>query len=381
MIKAVALAEGLHNLGNSVEVVTSSVIERNGSPSWQTYTDSVNGIQVTYLGTWFEVGMVSLNPAVLPFALSEVNRFDAVHIIGLYDALGLPVAFAARRAGVPYSVEPSGMLIPIVRSLRLKSAYHSVFGRSMLDGSRNVVVTSRVEWHDAEQFGVPSEKLICRRNGIDLGAYNSLPERGIFRRRFGIPEETPLILWLGRIEQKKNLEQLLEALSLLTRRPWNLAVVGPSESAGYLNSLRQFANRFNIEKRVHFIAGLYDQDKLAAFSDSDMFVLVSVHENWGNSVLEAIAAGVPVLVTRTCGVSEIVEGRAGLVVEQNVDAIREGLGNLLSDCGLYRKFKAQLPGLASEISWDKPTRQMAELFESWQVEIVKTDRLRVRSDR
>lgn len=366
MIKAVALAEGLHKLGHDIMVVTSSVIGRDSRPDWRTSSVRVNGIQVAYLGTWLKVGHVSLNPAVLHFSFSEVGRFDAVHIIGLYDALGPVVALAARRNGVPYSVEPIGMLIPIVRSLRVKRAYHAVFGGSMLKDARVIVVNSQVEWRDAEQFGIPSEKLFLRHNGVDMKAFQSPPDRGTFRRRFGIPEEIPLILWLGRIDSKKNLEQLIEALAGLKHYLWSLAIVGPSESQSYLNYLRQLSRQLGIEKQIYFITALYNGDKIAAFADSDLFVLVSINENWGNTVMEAVAAGVPVLVTRTCGVAEIIEGRAGLVVERNAGAIRTGLEHLLNDTNLYRQFKARLPALASELSWDKPVSQMADLFQSWQ---------------
>ncbi|MER3446544.1 MAG: hypothetical protein C4291_06715 [Candidatus Dadabacteria bacterium] len=365
VMEAVALAEGLHRLGHDVEVVTSSVIKRDGYPALHTYSDCINGVRVTYLGTWLNLRHVSLNPSVLPFAFSKVSQFDAVHIIGLYDVLGPAVAFAARRAGVPYAVEPSGMLIPIVRSLRLKRLYHGILGRPMLNGAHAVVVTSRVEWDDALRFGIPREKLFLSRNGINLEEYKSLPQRGTFRMRFGIPDEIPLILWLGRIEAKKNLEQLIEALAGLKHYLWALAVAGPSESPSYLNSLRRLAQKFGIEKRLHFVPGLYDWDKVSAYRDADIFVLVSVNENWGNTVMEAIACGVPVLVTRTCGVAEVVEGRAGLVVERNVSSIQNGLERLMNDADLYRWFKTQLSDLASELSRDKKACQIADLFRSW----------------
>jgi glycosyltransferase involved in cell wall biosynthesis len=365
VVKAVALAEGLNRLRHDIMVVTSSVIKRDSRPAWRTRSDCINGVRVMYLGTWFKVGQISLNPSVLPFAFSQVSRFDAVHIIGLYDALGAAVALAARRAGVPYSIEPSGMLIPIVRSLRLKRAYHSVFGYPMLKGARAVVVTSQVEWRDALKFGIPSEKLVLCRNGINPQSYQSLPHRGSFRQRFGIAEGTPLILWLGRVEAKKNLEQLIEALAGLKHYPWALAIVGPSESSAYLSSLHQLAYQFGIEKRLHFVSALYNGDKLSAYTDADLFALVSINENWGNTVMEAIASGVPVLVTRTCGVSEVVEGRAGLVVERSVSAIRNGLEHLLNDADLYKQLKAGLPALASELSWDKRVCQIADLFQSW----------------
>jgi glycosyltransferase involved in cell wall biosynthesis len=367
---AVALAEGLQALGHEVSVVTSSVVHRDNSSSWKTITASVNGVQVTYLGTWSEIGRSSLNPGVLQFAFSEVSRFEAIHIIGLYDALGPAIASAARRAKVPYSVEPSGMLIPIVRSLRIKRLYHTLFGDRMLKGARAIVATSKAEWREVLEFGISAEKVVIRRNGVNLHEYKALPDRGSFRRRFGIADEGPLILWLGRIEAIKNLVQLIEALAGLKHLVWSLAIVGPSESSAYLSTLQQLVSEHEMQKRVHFIDGLYDRDKLAAFADADFFALVSINENWGNTVQEAITAGLPILVTDTCGVADFVEGRAGVVVECNVAAIRSGIEKLLIDSDFYRTIKSKLPGIAADLSWDQPVHEMSELFQSWQSHVL-----------
>lgn len=365
VVKSVAMAEGLSRLGHEITVVTTSVIDRKKKSDFYTKKEIVNGVEVIYLGTWLKAGQASINPSVLSFAFSEVKSFAAVYIIGIYDALGPVIAWAARRNGAPYSVEPSGMLIPIVHSLRIKNIYHTVFGRPMLNGARIIFVTSKSESKEALSFGIPPEKISFAPNGINLEEFKTLPARGSFRKKFKIAEEVPLILWLGRIEKKKNIKQLFESLADLKDHSWILAIVGPSESADYLNSLKEFASELGIGNRVLFIPPIFDADKLAAYVDSDLFTLVSLNENWGNTVTEAIAAGVPVLVTNTCGVSEIVEGRAGLVVDCSREGIRNGLYRLLTEPVLNEKIKAELSGMASELSWDKKVHHISDVFKSW----------------
>ncbi|MBW4662626.1 MAG: glycosyltransferase [Chroococcus sp. CMT-3BRIN-NPC107] len=362
---AIALAEGLAKLGHSVSVVTSSVVELTTPPNRRDRTETVAGVKVHYLGTWWTFRKTSLNPSVFAFAKTQLTQFDAIHIIGLYNFLGIALASFAQRANIPYSVEPSGMLVPAIHSLQLKRIYHQLFGTRLLKAAQCIIVTSQIEWDDATKFGIPVEKLQLRPNGVDLSEYQHLPPPGNFRQKWGLSMQKPLILWLGRIEKIKNLEQLLLAVSKLGDLKWQLAITGPTESKIYLESLRTLSQQLHLNEHTHFIPAVYGNEKLAAYVDADLLVLVSIYENWGNTVQEAIAAGVPVLVTSTCGVSAIVEGKGGLVVEQNVDAISNGLRKLLTDMELYRNYQAQLPALSASLSWDEPVKKMVQIFYSW----------------
>lgn len=110
------------------------------------------------------------------------------------------------------------------------------------------------------------------------------------------------------------------------------------------------------------------KERLQVFADADLLVLVPIKENWGNTVQEATAAGVPVLFIYTCGACEIIEGQAGLVVEGNVPGIRDGIKSLLTNASLFEGFGANLPTLVAKISWDESVKQMEDLFESWLTE-------------
>lgn len=362
---AIALAEGLARRGHEVTVVTTT--RGTGRHSRFTGdTDLINSVRVHYLATWLPIRRTSLNPAVFSFARSHIRDFDVVYIVGLYDLLGPVVASAARRAGIPYGVESCGMLLPFNRGVRLKRAYHSLAGCRMIQGARSVVVSSRHEWDDAVNSSVPAEKLFQRGNGVDLQEYRECGPGDGFRRSLGIPVDAPLVLWLGRIETIKNLPNLLRAIAGVDTAPVHAAIVGPVHSGGLLKRLRMQAEQLGIEKRVHFVVpGLFGPDKLAALASADLLALVSKKENWGNVVLEAIAAGVPVVVTETCGIADAVRNRAGLVVKTDADSIRDGLLRLLTDAKLYSCCKSQLSRVAEEFSWDRLVGAMSDLFESW----------------
>lgn len=367
--KSIALAEGLSGLGHSVSVVTTTVLDREHRPSFHSRTDEINGVKVYYLGTLFALARTSLNPSAFGFARAHIQEFDAVYVLGLYDSLSPVMAHYARKQEIPYGVEPIGMLVPIVRSIQLKRIYHNLVGRKLIECAQSIIVTSESEWNDALRFGIAKEKLVLRRNGVNLEEYRALPPRGQLRQRLGIPLRAPLILWYGRIERIKNLEQLLDAVAGLGM-PFHLVIAGPVESQEYMDALRNQVQRLMLEHVVHFMPAIYGEDKRLALADADLVVLVSLSENWGNAVLEAIAAGVPVLVTDTCGVAQVVDGKGGLMVERTIDGIRNGIEQMLSDTVLYQGFKSQLPDLARHLSWVQPVQEMNNMIRSWRKDIV-----------
>jgi glycosyltransferase involved in cell wall biosynthesis len=321
-----------------------------------------------YLPTWFRYRNITFNPSVLPFCLKRLKEFDVVHIYGLYDLLGPVVASFCRRFGIPYLVEPMGMFRPIVRNIRLKRLYLRLLGRRMVLNANAVIATSEQERQELIEDGVPEEKVVLRRNGIEVPI--QLPDRGSFRRRWKIPSEAKVILFLGRLVPKKSPDMLMgafaECLKMLgdNKKSWFLVLVGPDERDGYLEYLQAHGEELGISEQLLFTGPLYGDDKWAALIDADVFVLPSQHENFGNAVAEAIAVGTPVIITDRCGIAPMVRDQAGLVVPYERKALIEALWNLLTDEALRERFRQGCRKVAESLSWDEPVTQMERLYEA-----------------
>src|SRR5262249_7617474 len=214
-VKVHALSEGLARRGHQVTVLTPDWgLEKRaeGSTAKRSpfgWKREENGVEAVYLPTWLRWRALSWNPAVKRFCRVRLADFDVVHIFGLYDLLGPAVATMSGRLGQPYLVEPIGMFLPIVRNIWAKRMYHALLGRRLLWGAAAVMATSDQEAEELTGGGLPREKIVQRRNGVD--APDSWPERGAFRRTHGIPANAKLILFLGRLSRKKSPELLLEA--------------------------------------------------------------------------------------------------------------------------------------------------------------------------
>jgi glycosyltransferase involved in cell wall biosynthesis len=372
-VKVRALSEGLARRGHQVTVLTADWgLEKRLQTSEEKNTAErspfgwrrrENGVEAIYLPTWLRYRRVSWNPAVKRYCRAWVQKFDIVHIFGLYDLLGPAVAAACRARALPYVVEPIGMFIPIVRSFWLKRLYHSVLGGRMLQVASSVVATSDQEIEELVAGGISREKVVLRRNGVEPP--DSWPERGTFRRAHGISPDSRLVLFLGRLSTKKSPDLLLKAAAELLKRCEGISVkvvfAGPDEG-GVIAGLEQMSSQLGIRKSVEFTGPVFGPAKWAAYRDADVFVLPSQNENFGNTAAEAVAAGTPVIVTEQCGIAPLLANEAGLVVPHEADALSEALSRVLGDSKLRGHLAAGCARVTLRLGWEEPVREMESLY-------------------
>jgi glycosyltransferase involved in cell wall biosynthesis len=323
-----------------------------------------SGIEAIYLPSWLHYRALSWNPGIARFFRARLWNFDVAHIFGLYDFLGPAVAAACRRSGIPYVVEPIGMFVPIVRNFLLKRMYHLALGKRMLRGSRTIIATSPQEIAELAASGLPAEKIVVRRNGVEVP--ERLPERGKFRATAGIPENAKVILYLGRLSEKKSPDVLLQAFASLCKMERDaelrLVFAGPDEG-GMQEKLLRMAGELGISSRVQIRGAAYGEEKWNAYRSADVFILPSQNENFGNTAGEAVAAGTPVIVTDRCGIAPLLADVAGLVVAHDASALTQALARVLWEPGLHAQLTAGCRKVAARLDWDEPAQEMEKLYE------------------
>jgi glycosyltransferase involved in cell wall biosynthesis len=365
VVKVRSLSRGLVELGHEVTVLTADLglarHNNNGARfercRWGWCSDQ-DGVKVIYLPTIGHYRALTLNPRVIGFGRASVGRFDLVHFYGLYDLIGPVVGTFCRNQGIPYIIEPMGMYHPIDRGFWLKRMWHRLVGAAFWRNAVQIVATSEMEQQELLAAGVPPSELVVRYNGLNLSEFNDLPARGTFRAKWKIPLQEPLILFLSRLIPRKGADILIEAFASSCPTTGHLVIAGPEGERGYRAYLEERARNSGVNSRVTFTGPLYDGDKQALLADSDIFVLPSRYENFANAPAEAIACGVPVIITNACGIRSLVDGRVGLVIPPEKRALTESLSTLLNDTQLYSRFKASCRGVADELSWPRLTKQM-----------------------
>jgi len=372
VVKVRALARGLAHRGHHVTVLTADLglathndLGMNFERCKWGWRSEQDGIEAIYLSTLGRYRALTINPRVVGFCRASLMGYDVVHFYGLYDLLGPSVSSSCRRLRVPYVIEPMGMFRPIVRNIWLKRLYHRVLGSSFIGGARFLIATSDQERRELLDGQVPASRIAIRRNGVEVP--ERLPERGEFRRRWNIPPDARVVLFLGRLVSKKSPDLLIEAFARWRDKSSRsvdsvLILAGPEEADGFVPRLKKMADQLKLGKSVRFVGPLYDEDKWQAYRDADVFVLPSLNENFGNTAAESAACGTPVIVTDRCGIASFI-GQAGIVVPHDRGQLELALGQLLHDTGSRQRYHEGCAEMARALSWAGPIGENEKLYE------------------
>ncbi len=268
VFKVRALAAGLARRGHNVTVLTADLgLKRHPQLQAQLQKHEcgwrleLDGSEVIYLPTMAHYRALTLNPAILSFRKLNVPPFDIVHCYGLYDLLSPAVSYFCRRERIPYLVEPMGMYRPIDRSLRLKALWHQLFGKDLLKDAAKIVTTSELERQEFLCAGFSPARIVMRYNGVDAEAFSAMPTPGTFRRKWGLSNDEPLILFLSRLIPRKGAELLIDAFAKAGTATGRLVIAGPEGENGYRAFLEGRARKSAAAARITFCGPLYDEGK------------------------------------------------------------------------------------------------------------------------
>lgn len=348
-----SVARGLIQRGVEVTVLTF-----DSTHSANNARRCVDGVSVQYL-SWVGRGLRQW-PREASILSEAINLSNITHCYGLYNAIVPVAARSCRRYRKPLILEPLGMYPPRERNRAFKRLYNWTVTRRLVRQSKAVIAASQGEIDDLKQI-VPLNKLVMRANGIDVAAFANLPAGDVLRQRWGLGIDERVVLFVGRLSPIKNIEQLIIAFADAGVPNARLILVGPLSEEGYVRRLRSLLVEKNLEKSVTVAGALYEEEQKAALGLADLFVLPSLNESFGNAAAEAVAANVPVLLTSTCGIAPLINGRAGLAVPLGVDALAEGLRQMLKS-EVRDQMTARREEVKRELSWDEPIRQTIELY-------------------
>ncbi len=357
------LCQGLQRAGIGVEVVTTTANGRTPLRSSPAGSEQYEGVPVQYVDAAFPRRFFGAR--IRAPLMQALARADVCHIHGVWNVPEWWASRLARGAGVPYVLSPRGMLQPeaMRRGRWRKAAAFTLLERRSLTGAALVHATSAQEADAIRILGLRVPIAIVP-NGVDLHAAQRA-SRG-YRARLGIPSDAFIVLFLGRMHRIKRLDLLAEAFAELrgTHPSVHLVLAGPDEQGLLPDLMGRFADAAD---RVHAPGPVHGSDKWALIKDADVMVQCSDSESFGLAVVESLAAGVPVIATRTCPWSEVETHGCGFWVEQTAPAIAAAIRTLAGDPARRGEMGERAAALACErYSWDGIASRMAGLYANLQ---------------
>ncbi|OBZ34827.1 MAG: hypothetical protein A9957_09430 [Methanohalophilus sp. DAL1] len=292
----------------------------------------------------------------------NIMSFDIIHIHEYRTFLAILIHYYAKKNDIPYVVQARGSVLPFFKRQKLKTIFDMFFSNILLDASKLIALNER-EVEEYIMMGVDKNKIEIMSNGIDMVEYAKLPTFGQFRKKYQINNYDNIILFLGRIHKIKGVDLLIDAFSDLVNRLENtkLIIAGPDD--GLLTDIQNQVKFLSVEDKVIFTGPLYDQDKLEAYVDADVYVLPSVSECFPNTILEACACKKAVVVTEGCGIKNVIHNNIGFVANFDKLDLSDKMFSLLTDATTRKKFEQNAYNLVLEkYNWDKIGKDMERLY-------------------
>jgi glycosyltransferase involved in cell wall biosynthesis len=334
------LARAQARRGHRVLVLTTDTL----SPSRRTAArrEQLDGVDVTRVRNASNAVRGRLNlstPIGLGVTVRRLLHEEAIGLVHCHELRTvetLCTAVLARRLGVPVVCSPHGTLPYETGRRAAKRLWDRLVGPRLLARIDQVVALTTAEAEDAQALwaalGVPlaGGRVAIAPNGVDVEELAALPPRDAARRRWSLGAG-PVALFLGRLAPRKGVALLLDAFARVARRvpDARLLLAGPDGGMG-----RRVAEQVReLDLTGHVLAAglLAGHDRLAALAAADLFVLPATGEGLPVSALEAMAAGLPVVLTPGCHLVEAERAGAGVVVPAAVEPLADAMAGLLTD--------------------------------------------------
>ena len=304
---------------------------------------------------------------LLQWLAKNAHRYDLAHIHALFSPVSTAAATIARIKKLPYILRPLGTLDPadLQKKKQLKQIYGNLLEKPNLSGAAGIHFTSPEEAKVSERYGTKTKDLVIPL-GVDLPS--NIPNPGIAKTKFGLNPDYPLILFMSRIDPKKGLDLLLPALEqlLATELNFHFVLAGANpQDADYENKIKHTIATSPLATKTTITGFVQGELKLALLQDADLFVLPSYYENFGIAVAEAMAMGLPVVISDRVHIwQDIQSAQAGWVTPCEIEKLTETL-------------KIALASSTERKQRGENARQLTQAKYSWQAiakEVVKAYR-------
>jgi len=287
------------------------------------------------------------------------RQFDIVHTYGWYpNVFAIPASRLAMRPAILASIRDAGAYMTDAKIQALK------FVCRIAD---RVLANSSAGRKWLIEQGVNDEKIEVIRNGIDLPrSHERVTRFNLARREFRIPTDVPVCACIGRVVSGKGIDFYLRAARIVADQGRDvrfLMIGADSVEHEYQSDLKHLARQLNVEDRVIFTGQRQDVSEI--LKDVDIVVHPSLTEGLSNVILEAMAAGIPVVATNVGGNPELVEdGRSGFLVPvESAGEIANAICRLLDQPEMAHAFGARArQRVIEEFTLDRMLSKTEDLY-------------------
>lgn len=292
-----------------------------------------------------------------------IHQYHLLHVHAIFSYPSTAAMTIARLKQIPYIVRPLGQLCEwsLQQSARKKQIYLRLIEQANLNHSQALHLTSHQEQHEVSRFSLRTPSFILP-HGVCIPP-KIADARQRLRQHLRLPTDEPIILFLSRLHPKKGLDYLIPALGKISNYRFTFVIAG-SGSPEYESEVESLLVSHGIRHRTHITGFVKGEIKNIFMQGADLFTLTSYSENFGVAVLEALAIGLPVLVTRSVALADLVEQQhLGYVTEIDVEAIASTIQQALKDPQDAKSMgKRACQFIFEKYAWEQIATKMIEVY-------------------
>lgn len=241
----------------------------------------------------------------------------------------------------------------------IKRAYDFFF-KTLVNNASRLVALTELDLLQFEIRKVDGKKITLIPNFIDLSRFRkTIRSKKKFLKKIGVDDSKKILLYVGRIHESKGIQYVMESIKGLNL---NFLIVG--NDVGYLPTLKNLAKKRGIEKKVFYFQGVNDKMLSNFYAVSDFFVLFSEWEGFGITVIEAMASGLPVIVSDRGALPFLVKnGQNGLIVKfRDMPGLKNSIKSLMEDDSLAERLSENSIDFANNFDIKKVVKSLEMLY-------------------
>lgn len=297
--------------------------------------EKLPNVEFKILNSYFNKLGFSIMPGLWRVLNNELSDIDIVHMHTFRTFQNVLIYFFCRYKKIPYVIDAHGAVPYYSEKVLLKKFFDLVLGRRILNNASALIGETEVgkqEYLSIEP-SLGQEKLPILSPPFDTDEFLNLPKKGLFRSKFNIHENLKVISFLGRINEIKGNDFLIEGFAKLLKKRDDVFLVLIGGDDGHMDFCKSLVKKLDIENKVLFTGFIGGDEKNSALIDSDIVAQMSRAEQGAWAPFEAVLCGTPIIVTEDTGAGEDVKRvNAGEVVKfGNVDDLALKLCNILDN--------------------------------------------------
>jgi glycosyltransferase involved in cell wall biosynthesis len=308
----------------------------------------------------------TFSSALTIWLFQHMRKYDLIHIHAVFSYPSIIAMILARAFNVPYIIRPLGSLAhwSLQQGAEKKRLYLRLIARELAQTS-GIHFTSMQEQQEAAALNLASPSFILP-HGITFPAV--IPDaKTQLRAWLNLPPADPIILFLSRLHPKKGIEALIRALEHFNKERGDQCfqlVIAGSGSPEYEADIDRCIAMAGIQAHTHRVGFVNGDRKQLLLQGADLFALPSHSENFGLVVLEALGAGLPVLITPEVALADWVKTQqVGWVVPQNAEAIAHALQDFIQSPTVAQAMRERaIQTVRSQFTWPSVIRQLIDRY-------------------